>query len=63
MKKTIIALSLSALAMGSAVPAFAGSAPSTGSTVAAEDVPCKPPKPGYVMIDGRCVKKPATNTQ
>lgn len=63
MKKTIIALTLTALAFGSAVPAMAGSLTKAGAKVTAKDVPCKPAKKGYVMIGGKCVKKPMTKTQ
>lgn len=60
MKKTIIALSLAALALGSTTPAIAGSGAKTATKPAtAKDVPCKPAKKGYVMIGGKCVKKPA----
>lgn len=47
MKKTVIALSLAALALVVAAPAFA-----------ADDKPCNPPKEGHVLDkDGKCVAK------
>ena len=55
MKKTIIALSLAVFTMGIAAPVMAAS--HTKKTM--KDVPCKPAKKGYVMVDGKCIKKPA----
>ncbi|MDH3580053.1 MAG: hypothetical protein OEM91_05430 [Hyphomicrobiales bacterium] len=47
MKKTLLALSVAAFAMGSVAPAFA----------ADEMKPCNPPKDGWHMDkDGKCVK-------